>query len=122
IWPGHAALTNFPDGVPVGLSRFSSNTVSVAYRIDGTDGTAVSDTLVFTPGLVQRFIPLPSQFQGVLRVSLESAQNAELTGLALLYLQSAPAAGTTLVPFGAVWRYLDTGINLSNAWRAVGFD
>jgi hypothetical protein len=27
-----------------------------------------------------------------------------------------------LVPLGAVWRYLDTGVNLSNAWRAVGFD
>jgi len=119
LWPGHAALTNLPDGVPVGLSRFSSNVVTVNYRVDGTDVAAVSDTLVFTPGLVQRFIPLPAGFQGVVRVSLEGGQNVELTGLRAVYLQSAPASGATLVSMGAIWRYLDTGVNLSNAWRAV---
>jgi hypothetical protein len=122
LWPGHAALTNLPDGVPVGLSRFSSNVVTVNYRVDGTDVAAVSDTLVFTPGLVQRFIPLPAGFQGVVRVSLEGGQNVELTGLRAVYLQSAPASGATLVSMGAIWRYLDTGVNLSNAWRAVAYN
>jgi len=32
------------------------------------------------------------------------------------------AAGTTLVPAGAVWRYLDTGIDPGPTWRAVLFD
>jgi hypothetical protein len=43
----------------------------------------------------------------------------------ILGWQTAPsvfAAGTTLVPAGAVWRYLDTGIDPGPTWRAVLFD
>src|SRR5215213_9128995 len=35
---------------------------------------------------------------------------------------SARAADTTLVPTGAVWKYLDNGSNQGTAWRASGFD
>jgi len=34
----------------------------------------------------------------------------------------ARAADTTLVPTGAIWKYLDNGSNQGTAWRASGFD
>jgi len=34
----------------------------------------------------------------------------------------AGAVDTTLVPVGAVWRYLDDGSNQGTAWRAIGFN
>jgi hypothetical protein len=33
-----------------------------------------------------------------------------------------PAVVTTLIPTGAVWKYLDTGVDQATAWRAPGFD
>ena len=51
---------------------------------------------------------------------------ARVTALALAVAASIPAftAGetTTIVPAGAVWRYLDNGSNQGTAWRARGFD
>jgi acid phosphatase type 7 len=41
--------------------------------------------------------------------------------LAVLTLP-ARAADTTLVPTGAVWKYLDNGSNQGTAWQASGFD
>ena len=46
------------------------------------------------------------------------------TALACAFFSAAPALAleTTLVPFGAAWRYLDDGSDQGAAWRAVGFD
>ena len=43
--------------------------------------------------------------------------------IGLLWLsQTAWAEGTTLVPAGAVWSYLDDGSNSGSSWREPGFD
>jgi hypothetical protein len=42
--------------------------------------------------------------------------------VAVLLTPSAAATEVTLVPTGAVWRYLDTGSNQGTAWRDSAFD
>ena len=41
--------------------------------------------------------------------------------LATLGLSVATSAQTTIVPFGATWKYLDNGSNQGTAWRGIGF-
>ena len=42
--------------------------------------------------------------------------------LTALFAPAAHAADTTLVPTGAVWKYLDNGSDQGTAWRASGFN
>jgi hypothetical protein len=120
---GQTALTNFPDGVPVALSLFCTNPVSVDYLLETGDGSAAGGTLVFAPGEVRKFIPAPASLNGVLRISLSRPQNADLTGASQLYLQQfAPPQITPLVGLGSVWRYRDDAVDLGTAWRANSYD
>lgn len=121
---GQTSFASFPDGVPVGLSLFCTNPVSVDYSVATTDGGSVNGTLVFVAGELRKFIPLPGNFQGVLRVGLSNPVNADLTGTTSLLFQNlaTPATGTVLSPLGAAWRYLDDGSEQGTAWRAPGFD
>jgi hypothetical protein len=119
------ALAGNPDGVPVGLSRFCTNEVSVDYAIDGTDGTRASGTLIFPAGLTRAFIPAPTNFTGVLRIALANPQNADVTGNSALLFQNLPPATnamTVLSPLGANWKYLDNGSEQGVAWRGTNFD
>jgi hypothetical protein len=119
------SLSQFPDGIPVGLSRHCTNEVRVDYEVDGIDGTHASGTLVFPAGLTRRFLPTPTNLNGVLRVALLNPQNADVTGNdKLLFQNLAGESGGTVVlsPFGANWRYLDDGSNQGTAWRAPNFD
>ena len=47
---------------------------------------------------------------------------AAILGLVLLGTAQAWAADVTLVPKGAVWKYLDQGSNQGTAWRETVFD
>jgi hypothetical protein len=40
----------------------------------------------------------------------------------LIPIRSAAAADVTLIPAGAIWKYLDNGTDQGTAWRAAGFD
>lgn len=123
--PGQTALTDFPNGIPVALSTFCTNEVTVDYAIEATDGTRTTGLLRFVPGQVRQFIPPPPAFTGVLRVALRHPQHADLTGAGELVFQSlasAPATNVSLIAAGSVWRYLDTGVNWSNAWLALDFN
>ncbi|MFM1767511.1 MAG: hypothetical protein RJA22_40 [Verrucomicrobiota bacterium] len=118
-------LASFPDGVPVGLSMFCTNPVSVDYTLAGTDGTATSGTLLFPPGRLRQFIPVPTNVNGVLRLSLANPVNADLTGTSELMFQNYTvpgAAPTVLSPLGALWKYLDNGSDQGTAWRAPTFN
>ena len=42
--------------------------------------------------------------------------------LSIFFAPAARAADTTLVPTGAVWKYLDNGSDQGTAWRASGFN
>ncbi len=41
---------------------------------------------------------------------------------AVILLSATPTLGQTLLPAGAVWKYLDNGSDQGAAWRASGFD
>ena len=86
---GQRAPTNFPDGLPVALSFVCTNTVSVDYSLEATDGSSARGTLTFVPGQVRQWVPLPP-FSGLLRVTLSTPQNADLTGVSQWYLQTTP--------------------------------
>ena len=49
IRAGQTALTNFLDGIPVLLSMFSTNPITIGYRVDSSDGSGSSGTLLFNP-------------------------------------------------------------------------
>ena len=120
---GQNSLTNFPNGIPVGLSMFCTNEVAVDYTIDATEGTQVSGTLRFLPGQLRQAIPFPPVSAAALRIALANPQNAEVTGGDVLYLQSFSSGATaSLIPFGATWKYLDDGSDQGTAWRGGGFD
>jgi hypothetical protein len=120
---GQTALTNFLDGVPVALSMFCTNTVSVDYLLETGSGPATGGTLVFAPGEVRKFIQTPNGLNGAVRVSLSNPQNADLTGASQAYFQFfTPVAGTTLVRLGSTWKYLDDGSDQGTAWRAFAFN
>ena len=122
-----SALSQFPDGVPVGLSRHCTNEVTVGYEIDGTDGTHVTGTLVFPAGLTRRYIAAPTNVNGVLRIALVSPVNADVTGQGTLLFQNLPAptnspAPVPLLPLASAWKYLDDGTDQGTAWRAASFN
>jgi hypothetical protein len=121
-----SSLSQFPDGVPVGLSRHCTNEVTVDYEIDGTDGTHVTGTLVYPAGLTRRYIPAPTNVNGVLRIALVNPVNADVTGQGSLLFQNLPPSGggstVVLMPLASNWRYLDNGTEQGAAWRAPGFD
>jgi len=128
-WPGQSLVTEYPgpyaDGtavVPVGLSVYCTNEVSVDYTIDMSEGASLSGTLVFPPGRTRHYLPVPSNFNGVLRVALENPINADLTGLSTILLQNFSSGLTVLSPLGATWKYLDNGSDQGVAWRATDFD
>jgi hypothetical protein len=124
VWPGQTALANFAHGIPVGLSIFSTRDVTVNYSVLGTDGTSTSGTLHFPAGKTRDFIPLPASFVGVLRVSLDDAVNADITGTRTLLFQNltSPTRSTVLSPLGSAWKYLDDGSDQGTAWRGTNFD
>lgn len=47
--------------------------------------------------------------------------NANRLNLDFVGLAAASQVRTTLVPAGALWSYLDTGLNLGTSWRAPGY-
>lgn len=124
-WPGQRSLSDFPNGIPVGLSIHCVNEVRVNYSVLGTDGTSRSGTIVFPAGRTRNYIPLPGSFSGVLRVALDSAVNADITGTSTLLFQNlAPPALTSKVlsPLGAAWKYLDDGSDQGISWRGTNFN
>jgi hypothetical protein len=118
------SLAQQADGIPVGLSRFCTNEVSVDYVIDGTDGTHSTGTLVFPAGLTRRFIPRPANTNGVWRFALSNAVNADVTGGKIFFgdLVASNPAPTLLVASNAVWKYFDLTNDLGTAWRNLGYD
>jgi hypothetical protein len=119
---GQSTLSAFPDGIPVGLSMYCTNEVTVDYTIDGTDGTSGQGTLVFPAGRTRHYIPVPGTFSGVLRVALKNPVNAELTSTSKLLFQNFSVDRTVISPLGALWKYLDDGSDQGVAWRAPNFN
>lgn len=126
VRPGQSTLASFPDGIPVGLSIYCTNEVTVDYAIDGTDGTHQAGTIRFVPGQTQNYIPTPPSINGVLQLVLSNPVNADLTGVSSLLFQNLTlppgSAPVVLSPLAATWKYLDNGTEQGSAWRASAFN
>jgi hypothetical protein len=111
-------------GVPVRLSRFCSETVSVTCVAETEAGVVAERTLVFAPGETVKVAPLPGVEDAageLARVWLRDPQNAVVTAPADVYALP-PAVTRALVPLDAVWRYSDAGAAPGEGWAAPGFD
>jgi alpha-L-arabinofuranosidase len=88
-----AALSN---GVPVMLSSFITNTVSVTYTVDAPGGIVARGTLTFAPGDLGKVILLsiPNlQSYSLLRVTLSSPVGGQLSGITQAYYVNLPSVG-----------------------------
>lgn len=121
VRPGQTA-TDFPYSVPVVLSMFCTNEVTVEYAVQSSDKKSGAGTLHFAPGELRQAILLPT-FTGVVQVMLKNASNADITSVDRLYFQNFPdETKTVLVAFGSRWKYLDDGSDQGTAWRMNDFD
>jgi hypothetical protein len=121
---GLAQITN---GVPVRLSSFTTNFVSVDYAVVGTNGPVASGTLEFAPGESLKIIPpfWPATNDLVLEVLLKNPVRGELTSLAQAWFLGQFATNNgpaVLVSAGSRWKYNDTGSDLGTAWRSSAYD
>jgi hypothetical protein len=86
-----------PNGVPVSLSSFVTNTASVDYRIETADGSLVTNgTIRIVPGILTTNIPFPAgllQPGTFFRVSLSNPVNSQLGGAWRSYFAVTSAPG-----------------------------
>lgn len=123
-WTNSYPLGSITNGVPVRLSTFTTNVVSVSYALEGSAGVIASGTLTFQPGeTLKRIFPNSPAVLGesVVRVVLGSATGGEVTGRPhVFYVQQGTQ--TALINAGAVWKYHDKGQDLGTSWRMPVFD
>src|SRR5438046_2357217 len=95
VWTNLFPMTNIFDGVPVGLSCFTTNFVSVDYAFQDSGGPLSSGTLTFAPGeTVKRIFPTGFNVadKTQLQVVLSNPARGELTGQTnVTFSGSAPA-------------------------------
>jgi hypothetical protein len=127
LWNLNIAPGDLTNGVPVRLSSFTTNPVTVNYSIETPSSSVAGGTLTFAPGeTVKRIFANPSVLGGATtwRVALSSPAGGEITGASAAYGLPAPAtnAPATLIAAGSMWRYYDDGAQSGNAWTTLGFD
>jgi hypothetical protein len=96
VWTNQFAMSSIFQGVPVRLSCFTTNTVTVDYAWM-TAGMSVlsSGTLTFTPGeTVKRVFPagIDAATVGLVRLVLSDPQGGEITGVNTVTFQGTVAA------------------------------
>lgn len=112
-------------GIPVGLSGFSTQTVTVEYSVRSADQPIASGVLAFAPGETLKPLSVAASIlptNTVVRLQLARPSHADLTGLDALYMVGADASPTMLLPRGSRWRYLDTGTDPGSTWSTESYD
>jgi len=120
-------LTQITNGVPVRLSSFTTNFVSVDYLVVGTNGPVASGTLEFAPGETLKNTPpfWPTTNDAVLEVLLKNPVRGEITSLGQAWFlgQPGPNSGPVLlVGAGSRWKYSDTGTDFGTDWRPLSYN
>jgi hypothetical protein len=126
LWNLQVTAADLTNGIPVRLSSFTTNSVTVDYAIETPTTVLTSGTLTFTPGeTVKNIFANPSALGGATtwRVALANPAGGEITGPSAAYAlaQQPGSAPTTLITAGSAWRYLDDGSNQGTAWRSNDF-
>ena len=118
-------MCELPREIPVRLSTFTTNTVSVDYAIETADGYVVSGTLHFVPGETVKHIALDalaSETVCHVRVTLSEPVNAELTGYAQVTYRDSGELVEPLIVRGDEWRYFKGTSEPPTDWNALAFD
>jgi len=120
-WENQTSMDKLAEGVPVRLSTFTPNRVSVAYQVqDASTEVLASGTLTFEPGETLKTIPtaeIDSNGQDSLKVSLSDPNHAELTGATDFWFVDEGTTEIILLPRQSMWRYHNLGQDLGTAWR-----
>jgi hypothetical protein len=119
----HAELSVLTNGLPVGLSTFTTNTVTTEYLIESPGRVLAVGTLAFAPGQTVCLLPMSLELPpatDIVRVTLRNPTHAEYTGPTQFHFLKPMRP--RLIPPGSVWRYLDDGSNQGVAWQALEFN
>jgi hypothetical protein len=111
--------------VRIGLSRFSTQAVSVRCVAESARGILASAVMEFMPGEVLKEFPLASVNilpEDIVWLSLVEPAHAEVTGRPVLVLPGNTSAGGPLIPKGAEWKFWDKGSLPGTNWTASAFD
>lgn len=95
------ALSN---GVPVRLSSFITNAVSVSYTIDSPTGVLATGVLQFAPGDLMKMLPVVItnwQSYGIIRVTLGNPVNGQLGSNRVYFAQSQGNGGQPILNWAA---------------------
>jgi len=113
VFPARTPLSGSAtdDGLPKGLGGLRPRWLQIG---------GPAPALVEAPEAFSTQVQLPGTGRYVFRLV---ASDGELTGADEVTLTvTRPSTEQTLVPAGAVWRYLDDGSDQGTAWRALGFN
>ncbi len=111
--------------IPVRLSTFTTQSVSVDYTVEANAEPIDSGTLYFTPGETVKHIQLDTlaiETAREIRVSLSNPVHAELTGQAEITYRNAAAFVEPLIVTGDAWRYFKGTEEPPTDWNALSFD
>ncbi len=118
-------ISERPAMIPIRLSTFTTNAVSVAYAIDTDAGRLDSGMLNFVPGETVRHIPLDAAFlEGIpeIHVTLSSPVNCELTGNSTITYRNSAAFIEPLIVTGDTWAHFKGTEEPPADWNALPFD
>ncbi len=127
-WSNQYPMFEITNGIPVRLSSFTTNSVTVNYLVENSSGALASGALTFAAGeTVKRIYPTGFDLnaQTFVRVSLNSPVRGEVTGRGDVFFVKPEVIvtppGTTLVASNGTWKYNDQGVDLSTAWRPLSY-
>ena len=121
-------LATLSNGVPIRLSTFTTNLVSVNYVVQTPLTTVALGIVSFLPGETVKRISVPTAglgAQDLVRIRLGDPVGGEITTASQILIVpggSGPNTNVTIVPFNSTWKYLDTGVDQGTAWRASAFN
>jgi len=118
-------FSEISDKIPVRLSTFTTNSVSVDYTIDTDDGPYDSGSLQFIPGESLKYIQFaipPTQGLQELNVTLSNPVNAELTGYHQITYHIPLEYVEPLILEGDQWHYFKGTIEPPADWNELAFD
>jgi len=114
-WTNLLAINALSDGIPVCLSHFTTNTVSVDFAIQANGAPLTNGTLIFPPGRLSQRLQLPASLTtgiSTLTATLVNPANSELTGLSSITYRIPPVlvnlSASGLMDVGA----LTTGVQI----------
>lgn len=123
-WADTLDLATVSAGIPVRLSTFTTQSVSIEYTIDSGEKHLADGTLRFAPGATVKLMPIETlalENLSQVQVTLSDPVNADLTGYRRITYRGTPAP-QPLVKEGDAWRYFKGTVEPPANWNTRTFD